>query len=229
MNSILEWLLNSVHSVDWLVRNFVTAFAIACETLVGIGLVIPGDTMALVAGTGVKNFLDFLGLYLFVLAGSFAGESGGFWLGRVFGTRIRQSALGRRIGAKNWALADAFVETRGGLAVALSRFLPVLHSVVPVVTGMTTMRYRVFIRWVMAACSVWAAVYLGVGWALHSSYDAWLGKLKFGGVIFVGVVIAVVGVITLVKKRLEKAAEQMVVAGETELAVAETETAEGLE
>jgi membrane protein DedA with SNARE-associated domain len=229
MNSVLEWLLNSVHSVDWLLRNFIAAFAIACETLIGVGLVIPGDSMALVAGTGVQNLVDFAGLYLFVLAGSFAGESGGFWLGRTFGARIRSSALGRRIGEKNWAMADAFVETRGGLAVALSRFLPVLHSVVPVVTGMTTMRYRAFIRWTMAACSVWAAVYLGVGWALHRTYDVWLGRLKFGGVIFVAIVVIVIGIITLVKKRLEKAAENMVVSGETQLAVSETETEEGLE
>ena len=30
-------------------------------------------------------------------------------------------------------MADSFIEARGGLAVAISRFLPVLHSLVPVV------------------------------------------------------------------------------------------------
>jgi membrane protein DedA with SNARE-associated domain len=94
---------------------------------------------------------------------------------------------------------------------------------------MTAMRYRAFIRWTMAACSIWAAVYLGVGWALHRTYDVWLGRLKFGGVIFVAIVVIVIGIITLIKKRLEKAAETMVVSGETQLAVAETETEEGLE
>jgi membrane protein DedA with SNARE-associated domain len=229
MNAFLYWLLNSVHSVDWLLRDFVAAFAIACETTIGLGLIVPGDTMALVAGTGVQNWLDYFGLYGFVLLGSFAGESLGFWLGRLFGPRIRASRLGQRIGDKNWALAEAFVETRGGLAIALSRFLPVLHSVVPVATGMTSLKYRVFIRWVMAACAVWAAVYLGVGWALHQTYEVWLGRLKFGGVIFVVLVVTVVFVITRVKKRLERTAERIVVAGETELAVGETETEEGLE
>lgn len=226
---ILNFLINSVHSVNWLLRDVVAALAIACETMIGVGLVVPGETMVVVAATGVKSIPDYLGLYAFVLLGSFIGESTGFWLGRVFGERIRKSALGRRIGEKNWVIADAFVETRGGVAVALSRFLPVLHSVVPVTVGMSRMRYRVFIRWTMAACAVWALAYTAVGWALHNTYELWLGRLKFGGFIFVGLVILVFFLISLVKKRVEKAAEKMIVTGETEIAVAETEAEEGLE
>jgi len=229
MNTLLDWLLSSVHSVDWLLRDFVAALAIACETTIGLGLIVPGDTMAVVAGTGVSSPIDFLGLYLFVLVGSFTGESVGFWLGRTFGSRIRGGRIGVRLGEKNWATADAFVESRGGLAVGLSRFLPVLHSLVPVVSGMTRMPYRTFIRWVMAACSIWAAAYIGVGWALHSTYEVWLGRLKFGGFVFVGLIVLVVVSIALVKRRLERVAEDMLVAGETELAVSETETQEGLE
>jgi len=229
MNSFLDWLLNSVHSVDWLVRNVVAAFAVACETTLGVGLVVPGDTMAVIAGTGVTSPVDFLGLYLFVLLGSFTGESLGFWLGRTFGPRIRANRLGRRLGEKNWALADGFVDSKGGLAVALSRFLPVLHSLVPVVSGMTRMPYRVYIRWVMAACSVWAAGYISVGWALHSTYEVWLGRLKFGSLIFVGVVVVVVLVITFAKKQLERRAERLLVAGELDQAVSDIEDQEGLQ
>jgi len=225
----LALLINSVHSVNWLLRDAVAAFAIACETTIGVGLVVPGETMVVVAATGVKSLPDYLGLYAFVLLGSLAGESLGFWLGRAFGARIRGSALGRRIGEKNWVIADAFVESRGGLAVALSRFLPVLHSVVPVTVGMSRLTYRVFIRWTMAACAIWALAYTAVGWVLHSTYELWLGRLKFGGLIFVGVVVLVFVAISLVKKRVERAAESMIVAGETEVAISETESQEGLQ
>jgi membrane-associated protein len=229
MNTFLDWLLSSVHSVDWLLRDVVTALAIACETTLGLGLIVPGDTMAVVAGTGVGNAIDFIGLYAFVLFGSFVGESVGFWIGRKLGGKIRTSWLGRKIGEKNWELADLFVESRGGIAVALSRFLPVLHSLVPVVSGMTRMRYRDFIRWVMAACFIWAGLYLSVGWALHNSYDMWLGRLKYGSEIFVAIIAVVIVVISLVKKRLEKTAESMIEAEQAREAIAETEKSEGLE
>mgnify|MGYP002143780099 CR=1 FL=1 len=210
-------------------RDFFAAVAIACETLIGVGLIVPGDTVVLVAGTGVRNLGDFLGLLAFVLLGSFLGESGGFFLGRWFGSRIRKSALGKRLGEERWSSANAFIESRGGIAVALSRFLPVLHSLVPVVSGMSIMPYRVFIRWVMAACSIWATCYLGVGWLLHNSYEMWLGKLKFGGFIFVGlIVVALVG-FSLVKRQIENTAQKLIQAAEVDLAIDSAEEVEGLE
>lgn len=233
MSGLVAWIFASVHSVNWVVRNSVAAFAIFCETTIGLGLIIPGDTVVLISGTGVKSWIDFLGIYLFVLLGSLGGETLGFFLGKWFGVRLRASALGRRIGEKNWLAADAFLEARGGLAVALSRFLPVLHSVVPVVSGMSKFRYSVFIRWTALACSVWAAIYLGVGWILHRSYDVWLSRLKYGGLIFVSVVVVVFVLVTQLKKRFEKRAEAIIEAQENldaeRVEITEAETEAGLE
>ena len=229
MNDFVSWLLNAVHSLDWLLRDVIALFSIAAETTIGVGVIVPGDTVVFVAGTAVTALWDFAILYVFVLVGSFCGESLGFWLGRKFGGPIRRSAIGRRIGERNWEMADVFVETRGGLAIAVSRFLPVLHSLVPVVTGMTRLRYRVFIAWTMAACSIWAAVYLGIGFALHRTYDLWLGRLKFGGALFAVLVLVVAVAISLVKRRLERSAEAMIAEGEAALEIVEVEASEGLE
>ena len=132
MNDILNWLIDTVQSVSPLLRNLLAGLAIMCETSLFIGLIIPGDTVVLVASTGVVDILDFFFLLGAVLLGSLLGETLGFFLGRFFGPRIRQSKLGQRLGEKNWQLADRFVERRGGVAVAISRFLPILHSLVPV-------------------------------------------------------------------------------------------------
>lgn len=77
-------------------------FAILFETSLFIGLIIPGDTVVLVASTGVTDILDFFYLLGAVLLGSLIGESLGFTLGRLFGKRIRFSKLGQRLGEKNW-------------------------------------------------------------------------------------------------------------------------------
>jgi len=135
-------------------------------------------------------------LLLAVLAGSLIGESLGFLIGRVFGTRLRASKLGQRIGERNWQIADTFVETRGGIAVAISRFLPVLHSLVPVVAGMTKMRYRVFIVWTFGACAIWAGAYISLGWIAGASWDQFSGDLKWGGVIFAGIILVIAVIFT---------------------------------
>ena len=209
MNDILNWLIETVQSVSPLLRNLLAGFAIMCETSLFIGLIIPGDTVVLVASTGVVDILDFFFLLGSVLLGSLFGETIGFFLGRFFGPRIRNSKLGQRLGEKNWQLADRFVERRGGIAVAISRFLPVLHSLVPVVAGMTSMRYRVFISWTVAACAVWATAYVSVGYLARSAYEQIAGQLKWGGLAFVAIILIFMIIVHFGKQKLEIAAEKM--------------------
>ena len=118
MNDILNWLIETVQSVSPLLRNLLAGFAIMCETSLFIGLIIPGDTVVLVASTGVVDILDFFFLLGSVLLGSLFGETIGFFLGRFFGPRIRNSKLGQRLGEKNWQLADRFVDLGGDLVGA---------------------------------------------------------------------------------------------------------------
>jgi membrane protein DedA with SNARE-associated domain len=216
VNQILDWLINHMSSLDPFVRSGLAGLAIMAETSIFLGLIIPGDTVVLLASTGVANLAQFFLLLFLVLLGSLIGESLGFLIGRVFGTRIRASALGRWIGAKNWAMADAFVHKRGGLAVAMSRFIPVLHSLVPVVSGMTRMTYRTFIIWTLGACAIWASLYVGVGYIAKASYQQLASSLKFGGIAFVLVILIFLVLAHFGKKRLEKEAEKMIAEPDTD-------------
>lgn len=214
MNEILDWLIAAVQSVDPFWRNFFAGLAIMLETSLFVGLIMPGDTVVLVASTGVLDLVDFFFLLGAVLLGSMIGETIGFFIGRWFGPRIRRSRLGQKIGEKNWQMADSFVETRGGIAVAISRFIPVLHSLVPVTAGMTSMKYRVFFRWTLAACIIWTSLYVGVGYIARGAYQELAANLKFGSFVFIGIIIAFMIVVHFGKKRLEKTAERMVAEGE---------------
>jgi membrane-associated protein len=216
VNDILDWLLTTVQSVDPALRNILAGLAIMLETSLFVGLVMPGDTVVLVASTGVADIGDFFWLLGCVLLGSLLGESFGFWIGRLFGERIRYSKLGNRIGEKNWKMADAFIDSRGGLAVAISRFLPVLHSLVPVVAGASKMRYRVFIRWTVGACAVWASAYVGVGYLAQASYEEIGANLKYGALVFIAIILIFMIIVHFAKKRLEKSAIRMVEADKAE-------------
>ena len=209
MNEFIDWLNTAVHTFDPFWRDVIAGFAILLETSVFVGLIIPGDTIVLAAGTMVRDWFDFSGLFIAVMLGSFAGESLGFYIGRIFGPRIRSSKLGLRIPEKVWHRADTFVESRGGIAIAMSRFLPVLHSVVPLTAGMTKMKYKTFIAWTAGACAVWTSMYLGIGWFAHGATDA-LKQFKFGGAIFAGIIVVFLIIVTLAKKRLEKSATEMI-------------------
>lgn len=204
MNDILDWILGTVSSVDPVVRTVLAGIGILLETSVLVGLVVPGDSIVIVASTAVANPIEFVALVLTVIAGALSGESIGFALGRYFGPWIRRSRLGRRIGEKNWVRAENYLKRRGGIAVFLSRFLPVLHSVIPLTVGMSPMRYRTFMAWTIPACVLWAVAYVGVGSAAAGGYRELSQTLHFAGYLFVGVIALFVVVIVVVKRWLSR-------------------------
>jgi membrane protein DedA with SNARE-associated domain len=185
----LTTLLEALASIGaW---RFLVAFVgIFAETSLFIGLVIPGDTIVLFTSTANRGFLDWLLLLLSVLAGSLAGESLGYLIGAWFGPRLRASRLGARIGERNWVRAEQWVGRRGGLAIFLSRFLPILHALVPVTVGMSEYPYRRFIAWTAPACLLWGLIYVSVGTAAGSSYRQLSQELHSAGWIFFGVLLA---------------------------------------
>jgi membrane-associated protein len=204
VNDFFNWILSTVHSVDPTLRVVLAGVAMLFETSILLGLIVPGDTVVLVAATGVRDPFEFVSLAIAVIVGSLAGESIGFWLGHSFGPRIRRSRLGRRIGEKNWVRAETYLTRRGGIAVAISRFLPVFHSLVPVVVGSSAMRYRVFIRWTAPACAIWALTYISVGAFAAGSYRELEGKLQWAGLIFVGIIVVALVVIFLIRRAIER-------------------------
>ncbi|WP_395243302.1 DedA family protein [Agromyces sp. MMS24-K17] len=200
MNDALDWILDAVQSVDPVLRTVLAGVAIMLETSILIGLVVPGDTIVIVASTGIENVAQYVALLVAVIVGALVGESIGFAIGRWFGPHLVHSRLGRRIGEANWARAQRYVERRGGPAVFISRFLPVLHSIVPLVVGMSTMRYRRFMAWTVPACLVWTTAYVTVGWLAADSYRELSRELHWAGYVFVGIIVVFLVGVWLVKK-----------------------------
>ena len=204
MNELLDSLLGYVQAVDPVLRTVLAGIFIMLETSVLIGLVVPGDTVVLVASTAVSSPVEYVALALTVIAGALVGASIGFAIGRFFGPKLRSSRLGARIGEHNWRRAENFLDHRGGLAVFISRFLPVLHSLTPLVVGMSTLRYRTFMLWLTPACIIWSFAYVSVGSAAAEGYRALSGQLSFAAYFFVGAILGFWLIVFAVKKILDR-------------------------
>ncbi|WP_425842033.1 DedA family protein [Microbacterium sp. PA5] len=200
MNEFLTWLLDAVQSVDPVVRTILAGVAIMLETSVLIGLVVPGDTVVIVAGTAVASPWEAAALIVVVILGALVGESIGFWLGRWLGPRIRFSRLGMRLGEDNWTRAELYLRRRGGPAIFISRFLPVLHSLVPLTVGMSGFAYRRFLAWTAPACAVWSILYVSVAAAAAGTYRELADRLHYAGYLFVGAIVLFVGLVYLAKR-----------------------------
>ncbi|WP_279366934.1 DedA family protein [Microbacterium testaceum] len=204
MNEILTWLLDVVQNVDPVLRTIIAGIAVMLETSVLVGLVVPGDTMVIVAGTAVASPVEGVVLAAAIVVGALIGESLGFWLGRYFGPRIRASRLGQKLGERNWERADRYLRRRGGPAIFLSRFLPVLHSLVPLTVGMSGYSYRRFLAWTTPACVVWASLYVTVAASAAGTYRELSDRIHGAGYIFVGILVAFIVLVFIGKKIIER-------------------------
>lgn len=202
------WAIETVQAVDPVLRTLLAGVAIMLETSILIGLLVPGDTIVLVAAIGVASWTEGVALGLAVVAGALVGESLGFWLGQWAGPHIRASWLGRRIGEHNWARSERYLRRRGGIAIFLSRFLPVLHSLVPLTVGMSGYAYRRFIAWTLPACALWATIYVGLAAGAAGGYMELSRRVHYAGYLFVGVAAVLLLGILIVKKLIARHEER---------------------
>ena len=165
------------------------------ETSVGIGLLIPGDSVVLLAATTVTTPNRFAALVAVTVLGSVTGETVGYLLGRRWGTRVRTSRLGRRLGEDRWVRAEAFLTGRGGRAVAAARFVAVVHALVPVVAGTVGMPYRRFVGWAALGAVAWSVLYVGIGMTAGASWREYGDRLGLVGLAVLGGVLVVVLVV----------------------------------
>lgn len=204
MNDVLLWLLDTVQSVDPVTRTLLAGLAIMLETSILIGLVVPGDTIVIVASMGVATPLEGIAMGAAVVLGALVGESIGFGLGRWLGPHIRSSWAGRKIGERNWRRAERYLQRRGGIAIFLSRFLPVLHSLVPLTVGMSGYPYRRFLAWTTPACIIWAAAYVSVTSLAAGSFRELVDRAHWVGYVFVGVIVVFLLLVFVGKKLIER-------------------------
>ncbi|CAH0232369.1 hypothetical protein SRABI128_02468 [Microbacterium sp. Bi128] len=93
---------------------------------------------------------------------------------------------------------------RGGPAIFLSRFLPVLHSLVPLTVGMSGYRYRRFLAWTAPACIVWASLYITVAATAAGTYRELADRIHYAGYVFVGIIVVFLVLVYVGKKVLER-------------------------
>ena len=58
MDDLLLWLLDTVQSIDPVTRTLVAGLAVMLETSILIGLIVPGDTIVIIASIGVASPLE---------------------------------------------------------------------------------------------------------------------------------------------------------------------------
>jgi membrane-associated protein len=153
----------------WIVL-LVTGLVVFFEDALFVGFVLPGETVALLAGVAAKlGHVSLVAVLVVVVLAAVVGDTVGYEIGRHFGARV----LGLGVFDKRRERLDearAFLSRRGGSAVFLGRWVAFFRAVMPALAGTARMPYLRFLGFNAAGGLAWGAVVVLAGYAAGASY-----------------------------------------------------------
>ncbi len=183
---------------DWLIAHAdwigpVVSFTAFGESLPIVGVLLPGSTFLMAAGTLIPmGVIDVWPLMAWVVPGAILGDMVSYWLGQRFGQKI----LGMWPLRNHPELIDQgyrFFNRWGTASVFFGRFSGPVRSTVPLLAGMMAMPKRKFMLANVASALAWAPFLMSPGFLLAVG-SKWLETASpleklIGGLILVNLAV----------------------------------------
>lgn len=196
MNEFLEF-FNGLTDPEWIVEHgglYLLLFIIFAETGIFIGFFLPGDPILFIAGIIIANIplapsesvmMLMYWLVLMMLAG-IAGNYVGYFTGKKFGDYLLQRKDTWLYKKEHLRKAEEFYHKRGGGAIVLARFLPIVRTFAPIIAGIVKMDIRKFTLYNVLGSVIWVGTLVTAGYLLGE--NEWVKRnLEY---VIIGIVIA---------------------------------------
>lgn len=180
METIIEFLHNLINP-GWIVQHgglYIVAIIVFIETGFVFGFFLPGDSLLFIAGMIIANTLSpfaipLINLVYWIGLITMAGVLG-YFAGYWFGKKSNHLFLRKDKGIfkrKYLHQAQEFYAKKGGGAIIVARFLPIIRTFAPIVAGMVKMKLARFFFYNILGGLVWVAGIVSAGFLLGE--NAW--------------------------------------------------------
>jgi membrane-associated protein len=162
MNDIIEFLQNLMDA-DWIMRHgglYLVAFIVFAETGLFVGFFLPGDSLLFVSGLILAN--STLMISLCGVIGNFVG----YWFGKKSGPILFERKDTWLFKRHHLIQAKEFYEKKGGIAIILARFLPIVRTFAPIVAGIVGMDFKKFSFYNIIGSLIWVVSMMLAGYLL---------------------------------------------------------------
>lgn len=159
---------------------YIVVLIVFIETGLFFGFFLPGDSLLFIAGMVIANTLAPFGepivnvvywITLITVAG-IAGNFAGYWFGRKSEELLLHRKDSWFFKKKYLMQARDFYEKKGGGAIVLARFLPIVRTFAPIVAGMVKMEAGRFAFYNALGSLLWAGTIVTAGFLLGE--NAWV-------------------------------------------------------
>ncbi len=140
------------------------------ESGVLLGMFLPGDSLLFTAGIlASAGYLEFVPLLIVTFVCAVVGDQVGYYTGKKFGPRIFSRQDSRWLNPLHIKKAQDFYDKYGKKTIILSRFIPFVRTVAPIMAGVGLMNYKTFITYNIAGGALWALGMTSLGYFLGST------------------------------------------------------------
>jgi membrane protein DedA with SNARE-associated domain len=164
------------------------------ESLVAIGLIVPGSTICVFAGfLALHGQGDIFILVAVSICGAFLGDFASFALGARVGPQIMATGYMQK-NLKAFRKAEQFFFEHGGKSVFFGRFFGPVRGFVPFVAGFSRMSPGLFVIIAVVSAILWGLSYPGLGYLAGASWQnvqRWSGRFSL-------LILAALGIVCLV-------------------------------
>ncbi len=147
------------------------------ETGIIFGFFLPGDPLLFVSGmvlaaagestqlfeTQIFNLLFWM--LLFIIS-TIAGNFFGYWFGFKFKHIVNRTEDTWFLKRKHIRTAHDFYEKKGGFAIAIARFLPIVRTFAPIIAGTVEMDFKKFAYYNVVGAVIWVGSITTLGYVL---------------------------------------------------------------
>ena len=184
MHQFIE-LYHNLTNADWINAHYglyLVMFILFAETGLFVGFFLPGDSLLFVSGMIISGLhspsnVSMINLVYWILLFSVAGVLGnivGYWFGNKSGHLLMKRPDSLLFKKRHLMQAHDFYEKKGGAAILLARFLPIVRTFAPIVGGMVDMNYKKFMTYNIVGCLAWVISMTTIGYILGE--NEWVKK-----------------------------------------------------
>ena len=143
---------------------------IFAETGLVVTPFLPGDSLLFAAGAlAATGALDLALVSTLIAVAAITGNAVNYTIGRLIGPRVfaatdARGLMHRLLNRQHLNTAHAFFEKHGGMAVVMSRFVPIVRTFVPFVAGAASMAASTFLIYNFVGGLLWTTTCVGAGY-----------------------------------------------------------------
>ncbi|HQW83886.1 MAG TPA: VTT domain-containing protein [Ferruginibacter sp.] len=187
MSSILD-IIQHLLDPDWIMKNgglYLVLLILFIETGVFFGFVLPGDPLLFISGMVIasvdeahfpfKNGLLNLPFWMLLfITATVLGNFFGYWFGYKFSHLFKGDKDTWLIKKRHINTAIEFYKKKGGLTIAIARFLPIIRTFAPIIAGTVKMDMKRFTFYNILGAVLWVVSLTSLGYILGD--NAWVKK-----------------------------------------------------